>query len=78
MQKTVIMRGFIVNTYADGSVVTGSATVSGTTYQPTMSDEQTEEMQCALVKLLRKSTSSLISTKSCLGCDPTGTSWNIS
>jgi hypothetical protein len=59
--KTVTLKGFIVKTYVSGSIVTGSATLTGTTDQPTMSDEQMEEMQCALLRLLTKSTSSPIS-----------------
>jgi len=68
MVTTVTINRNISAIFRDGRTSTGSASISGTTNQTTMSQEQIQGMECVLMDLLTNSvrptnTSKALSTK---------------
>jgi len=56
MVTTVIITATSRTTFSNGGTATASASISGSTNQTTMSQEQKEEMQCALLPILSNAT----------------------
>ena len=56
MTIPLTITGTITTTFNSGRTASGSASISGSTELSTMSQEQMDAMQCALIKLLSNST----------------------
>jgi hypothetical protein len=56
-QTILAIEGTIQVTHPDKTTETGTASITGSTNQPTMSDKQMEEMKCALLKILSQTIS---------------------
>ena len=56
MTLTLTITANSTTIFKNGFKASASATISGSTNQPTMSDKQMEEMKCALLKILSDAT----------------------